>query len=107
MQFNVEINPDEVNKQVSEAIINSALGEKLKAAINKRMDDILGGGWNDPGIVKTVVDEEVRNIIRTMLQSDEFQTQMQAMVRKWFEEKFSDALIDDALDRLWDKLFER
>jgi len=107
MQFNVEINPDEVNKQVSEAIINSALGEKLKAAINKRMDDILGGGWNDPGIVKTVVDEEVRNIIRTMLQSDEFQTQMQAVVRKWFEEKFSDALIGDALDRLWDKLFER
>ena len=107
MQFNVNINPDEVNKQLSEAIINSALGEKLKVAIERRVSEILGDGLYGPAIVKGVVDEEVRAIIRKMLQSDEFQTQMQAMVRRWFEEKFSDELIGDALGRLWDKLIDR
>ena len=107
MQVNVEINPDVVNKQVSEAIINSALGEKLKAAIEERLKEILKGGYTSQTVVERVIDEEVRNVIRKMLQSDDYQGKMQAMVRSWFETKFKDELIGLALDRLWDKLLDR
>ena len=100
MQVNVDINPEEVNRQVAAAIINSALGERLKLEIEKHMKEIVGDGYYKTGIIAEVVDEEVRNVIRKFLMSDECNEKMKSMVRSYLDEKLTAEVFSRALDRL-------
>jgi negative regulator of replication initiation len=105
MQVNVDINPEEVNRQVAAAIINSALGERLQSEIDKRMKEIVGDGYYQTGVIGQVVDEEVRGAIRKILMSDEYNEKIKSMVRLYMTEKLTAEVLSGALDRLWNRMF--
>lgn len=64
MELNVQINPDDINKMVSEAVLKSAIGEELKKAIAKQMEQ-LGRTFDNP--VEHVVNQHVRDMVQGVL----------------------------------------
>lgn len=109
MQIEVNVDPEQINKHVAESIIKSALGEKVQESINKRLNELLKGdySYSSDNIIKNIVDEEFRNAIREHLRSNEASTKIREMVRRYFEEKFTDEILAGAFNKLWDKMFDR
>lgn len=63
----IKIDSESVNKVVAEAIIKSAMGKELEAAINKAMTEVVPG-WDSP--VKKLVQNHVHQAIREVLERD-------------------------------------
>jgi ATP-dependent Clp protease ATP-binding subunit ClpA len=103
MQVNVNIDPDEINRQVTAAIVDSALGQKLKAAIEARLNVVLGGGYQSDSVIGQVVDEEVRAVVRRLLTTT-YRVQVEEAAKTYMAERFTDELLTRAFDKLWDKL---
>lgn len=106
MDLKIDINAEEVNQHVTAAIINSALGEKLKAQIEETLKKTLFPGYGDPKIVEQVVKEEILQCLRRMISSDEYREKIKATVEKWFTEKMTDQIIGELLGDIWDKLLK-
>lgn len=100
----IAIEPETINKYVSEAVLNSVLGEKLKKEINTKLESLLNGGIYGRGIVGDVVEEQMREAIRTVLLGDDFQSKIKDAVSRYMTEKFTQQFIAKSLDVIWDKL---
>lgn len=111
MDIKVDINPEEVNRQVSAAIINSALGQTLKDEIEKKVSEMFKAGWNEKSIVSKVVEIQIERAIQEELKADEIRARIQIAVKAVLEEKLTDGFITQAISTLWgrisDKLYER
>jgi uncharacterized membrane-anchored protein YjiN (DUF445 family) len=107
MQIEVNINPDDVNKQVTEAIIRSALGEKLSKAIATALNEALeGNGYNRRSIVEDVVREHIRMAVSEVVHEPETYEKIKMLTRKMLETTLADATMERFFKRLQDRLFD-
>jgi hypothetical protein len=106
MQVNVDINPEEVNRQVASMIINSALGQKLKDEIEKQVGEIVTTSYYSNSVVKRVVEEQVYQIVHEILMAPEYRDKLKLVVRTWLEEKFTDEVLGKLLEKVWEKILE-
>lgn len=106
MQINVDINPEEVNRQVSAAIINSALGKELKKEIESALNETIKGGFYGSSVIKRVVDEQVRIVVRDLVAATEYHEKIKVIVEKYLAERLTDEIITAALDKVWSKLID-
>lgn len=87
----VEIDAEAVNRQVAEAIVNSALGERVEKAVN----DALGKGYfSGRDAIKDAIEHEVYEQARRIVR-EEFTEQIKEAVRA----KATPELIEDAAQR--------
>lgn len=94
MDIKIDINPEQINQAVVDAIIGSSIGVQIKDIVEKKVQE-LGNNFNNP--IQKVVDQEIRNIIYKLLQS-EYQEKMKDMVRQ--------KMTDDTLNSVISKAFE-
>jgi citrate lyase gamma subunit len=94
MDIKVDIKPEDVNKAVAEAILNSSIGEQLRKAINEEVAKI-GRSYENPfaPIIRQLIAAEVRNLIDT-----QYREQIRAVVTEKVTEEFTNEL----LGRMWD-----
>lgn len=106
MEVELKIDSEAINKQVTEAIINSALGAQLQVEIDKALKEALQGTYNRDNVVKRVLDEELRRIIREVITAGDYQAQLRAKVLVFLADKSTDEIVSKALERLWSKLVD-
>lgn len=104
IKLNLAIEPETINKYVSEAILDSVLGERLKKEINTKVESLLKDGIYKQSIVSDVVEDELRKAIRIVLESAGFQEKIQSIVNQYMVEKFTQQFVAKALDAIWEKL---
>jgi hypothetical protein len=106
MNIDVNINADDINKHVSQAIISSALGEKMLVEINEAINKVLSTPYQNPGIISRVVEDEIRVHVTAYLRTPEVEAKLKAVVGKMMEEKTTDAILAKAVRAFWSKAFE-
>ena len=107
MQIEVNINPDDVNKQVTEAIVKSALGEKLSKAIATALNEALdGNGYNRRSVVEEVVRDNIKAAVSEVVHEPETYEKIKLLTRKMLETTLTDATMERFFKRLQDRLFD-
>ena len=94
MDIKVDINSKQIEKQVTEAIIKSAIGEKIKESIDSMMKD---GGYRIDSIIEKVVESEMKSIIRNTIVIEQNDT-IKKLVTK--------AITEEAIQKVIDKVFK-
>lgn len=94
MDLKVEINAEDLNKQVTEAIAKSAIGEALKEQIDKTVVE-MSKGWNNPyeNIIKQHISQEIEKVL-----SEDYQEAMNDFVKS--------KMTDEFVQSLFTKVFE-
>lgn len=93
--MSLELNPEDINRFVAEAIIKSALGEAVKKAVDKEIAS-LSQSYNNP--IEQVVRNEVAIIIRDVLRAEHLERLKQKLT-----EALSAKLSDEFIDRVCDQ----
>ncbi|GAF70777.1 unnamed protein product [marine sediment metagenome] len=97
MDIKVDIKPEQINQAVSEAIINSVIGERLKEAIEselKRMSD----RYDSP--IRDVVRNMILGTLRDIISRD-----YKALIEAKVKESITDEMMSTIIDKAW-KSFE-
>lgn len=81
MDFKLDIDADEVNRHVSQAILDSCIGKELKDGIEKEVKELVSGSWNKPGLLDGIIRAEVKNILRDLLRGEEYGPKLDREVR--------------------------
>lgn len=99
MEVNVNIDPEQINKMVSEAILKSTLGNALETAIKKEMAS-LTGNYNNPldYTIKQHVSDIVKNILAT-----EYKPKITESLTKALSTKMTDEYIDKICNKIASK----
>jgi hypothetical protein len=106
MQIAVDLDPEAVNQQVSEAIIKSALGARLNQEIDKALNAILNQGFYSQNVIKDVVEQEIAVVVRGLVSQPEVRERVKAIVSAYLAERLTDEVLSNALDKLWNKLMD-
>jgi hypothetical protein len=95
----VSIDPEAVNKMVSEAILKSAIGNKIKSAIEGELLRI-NNSYSNPyvGVIQSVINDIIRDLVATQ-HSDAIKEQVHKLVT---EEKVN-SVVETIFKRLMDR----
>ncbi len=94
MELNVNINPEDINKQIVEAVAKSAIGETIEKVIKDEVAKI-STSYNNP--LERVIRAEIERIVRETI-INEHKPQLQKMVSN----KLTEQITDDLLSKLWE-----
>lgn len=94
-EFQVSLDPKQVNEAIASAVLRSALGDAIKKAVEKNVAALAGPNWDNPvdKVVKEVILDEVRRLVAGELPN------IRGMVR--------DSLTDDRIGKILEGLAER
>jgi hypothetical protein len=94
MNLNVEIKPEDINKQITEAVAKSAIGENLKKVIEKEVES-MSSKFNNP--LDNIVTSEIQRMVIDVIRS-EYQQQLREIIKEKISEKF----VSEQMDKIWD-----
>lgn len=97
--INVNIDPEQVNRAVAEAIINSAIGKELERVINEEVSS-LSKRYNNPieGVVRREITKEIERLVQ-----EKYSGQLRTMVAEQLTEQFT----EDLFKKMWDSFMSR
>lgn len=95
----VNIDAKVINKEITEAIARSAIGEQLKKTIEKKVEEF-GKSWDNP--LESIVDAEIITTVRTLIQ-EKYLDEISKFVAKQMTEEF----VRDMVSKLWVKFIQR
>lgn len=95
MELNVNIDPEQINKLVADAVLHSAIGKQVEEQV-KRCVDELGRSYHNP--IEDVIKCHIRDMVRDVL-GREYAETIKEQVRTSLAEKMTDDLIGKILDR--------
>jgi len=102
--FNIAVTPDDVNKYVTQAIMESSIGINLKAAIDKELKDAIDG-YDSP--VKKVCREAIRAAIQGVIDQPSWKEKINEAVAKHVTDDFLNSVIRYAVDKTVQDLRDR
>lgn len=99
MDINVNLDPEQINKVVAEAILQSAIGEQLEKVIDREVQK-LSRSYDNPieGVVRQEIQAAVTNIVH-----ERYAEKIKAMVAQKVTEQFTEELFD----KLWSAFTDR
>ena len=93
MELNLNIEPEQINKAIAEAVTKSAIGVELNRVINEKVAQ-LSRSYDNP--IKAVVDGLVNEAVRKAV-SENYSEQ----IKKYVAEKMSESFMQEIIDKLW------
>lgn len=105
MQLEVKIDQEAIQQQLVQAIMNSAIGEKIQKALNEALSKA-EGPWGDQ---KTLVERAVRGALEDELrkQAADLVAQKREQIRAALAEKLTDEVLGDMTNALWGVMLGR
>jgi hypothetical protein len=100
MDLNINIDPEQINKMVAEAVLNSAIGEQVKAQVQKNVDE-LGKSYQNP--IDAVIKKHVNNLILECLMSEHADL-LKSKVHEAISGKITDEFVNRVMDAGWRNL---
>jgi len=98
MEINVNVDAEAINKQISEAVAKSAIGEELKKVIDEEVKK-LSNSWPNP--LGKVIRIEIEKTLRQLIQ-DEYM----GKIKEWVSKQMSDEFVKDILGKMWKAYLE-
>lgn len=95
----IEVNPEQINQMVSEAILKSSIGEALRRAVDKQILS-LTASYNNP--LEEVIKEHVLLEMRRLI-TIEYHDKIEAMVK----EKITEKVVGDVVNEAWDSFVRK
>lgn len=95
--FNINVSPEDVDKFVSQALLQSCIGAKISIAVEKACKDVLDG-YNSP--IKDIVKKEVSESIKVYLERPEVKIKLQELIAKHITDDKLDHLLSYSLKKL-------
>lgn len=96
MDIEVNVDSDAINKMVTDAILDSAIGKTLREVVEKKVND-LGKSYNNP--IEAAVDREVQLIVQKLVQ-DQFKPMIEARVNELLTEEMTTRIVTAAWENL-------
>jgi hypothetical protein len=96
--MNIKIEPVDIEAHVKAAIINSAIGRSLEAALGEKLR-----GWEFDKAVRTVIDEEIPKIIRSVMLEDGLRERLAKAVRDALTESLCIEIANRSIDQIWNR----
>lgn len=94
MELNVNIDPEQINKMVADAVLESALGDAVKKVINEQVKK-LSSSYNNP--LESVVQQHIVNMIRDTLVT-EYADDFKSKVHKAVADKMNDDFVGKVIE---------
>lgn len=91
-EFNID--PEAINRYVSQKILESALGDTLRKAIDEKIKTMAGYGVENP--IRHHVDQAFGEQIREYLNTPD----IKAKIRKAVEERMTDEFLNNLFDKI-------
>ena len=91
------INSEDIQKEITQAIVNSAFGEKLTTAVKNELDGIISDRFwhSDKSIVKRALENEIETIAHNWIREN-----LKNEIEKAIEKKITKDLIERAVDSM-------
>jgi transcriptional accessory protein Tex/SPT6 len=99
MDVKVDLNPEDINKMVVEAILKSTLGDEVKKAVQRNVDQ-LSNTWQNP--LDGVIKQHIERAISAVLSAD-----FKDHLRQKVEAKMAGKITDELIDKIIDAAFRR
>ena|SRR6185436_12204517 len=98
----VDVSPEEINKYLSEQIMKSALGTKVRVVIEEAIKDIdKPKGYGEEGILTTAIKAVIRDEVVKLIDKE-----YREKVRKAVQEKMTEAVVDNMVQKAWEQIFK-
>ena len=101
MDVKVDINSEDVNRMVVDAILKSTLGEAVQEAIKKAVKDI-SRSYDNP--LEAVIKKHIDTVIIGVLHS-EYKEVMRSQVQKSLEGKVTDDFVSKIVQKAFDAIY--
>jgi len=95
LKININLTPEDINKYVSETIMNSSIGAILK----KQLEDF-SKRYNFERDIEYALSEEIQKIIRVVIQS-EYRDKIVEVTKKFITDDFIAELADKIKDKIY------
>lgn len=100
MDLNINIDPEQINKLVAESVLNSAIGEQVKAQVQKNVDE-LGKSYNNP--IDAVIKRHINDLIIQCLMA-EYSEFLKSKVHDALSGKITDDFVNKVMEAGWRNL---
>ena len=100
MELNVNLNPEMINKMVAEAVLDSAIGEQVRAQVQKNVDE-LGKTYNNP--IDAVIKKHISDLILQCLVA-EHDTLLRDKIHEAISGKITDEFVNKVMEAAWRKI---
>ena len=100
MDLKVNIDSEQINKMVADAVLNSAIGEQIKTQVQKNVDE-LGRSYNNP--IDAVIKKHVNDLILKCLMAEHGES-LKAKVHEAISGKITDEFVNKVMDAGWRNL---
>lgn len=97
MDLKIDINPEQINKLVAEAVLNSAIGEQVKTQVQKNVDE-LGRSYSNP--IDGVIKRHINDLILQCLMNEHSEL-LKAKVHEALSGKITDEFVNKVMDAGW------
>ena len=94
MELNVNIDPEQINKMVADAVLQSAIGDAVKKVVNEQVNK-LSANYNNP--LDLVLQRHISDIVREVLIS-EYGDTLKEKVHTAVAEKISDDFVGKVIE---------
>jgi uncharacterized membrane protein YheB (UPF0754 family) len=93
MDLKIDLNAEKINKEISEAIAKSAIGEELNKEIQKLSNKIFSG-YESPftNVVYSFIEQICRDVISKNYESK---------IKEYISEKLTEDFIKELFDKMW------
>ena len=98
MEINVNIDAEAINKQITEAVAKSAIGEELKKVVDREVKKISNSYENPLGVV---VGREIEKMLRKLIEEEYI-----GKIKEFVSARMSDEFVKDILDKMWKAYLE-
>jgi hypothetical protein len=100
MDIQINVSPEQITKVVSQAILDSTLGNNIKKIIEEKVAELGKKDWNEP--IRKAIENEIFSVIEKFI-IKEYKPQIEEIVRKQISETYAVELVEKLLARIVDK----
>ena len=93
MDININVDAEAINKQITEAVAKSAIGEELKKVVDREVKKISNSYENPLGVV---VGREIEKMLRKLIEEEYI-----GKIKEFVSARMSDEFVKNILDKMW------
>lgn len=94
--------PEEINRQITEAVAKSAIGDQLRKVVDEEVKRISGHTYDNP--LRKVVQDEIMRTVVEILRAEPFATQIRDLVKAAVTTSMTQEVVNKVLEAAWEKL---
>jgi len=102
--MNIDLNTEEIQKAIVDAVVNSTMGETIKEELNKVLTEKIGT-YPQHTIFEIAIKQEVNKILNNAIREE--LEKRREYIKELLTEKMSDETLKTITNAAWDSLMDK